>query len=677
MTVRHQAPKQTPKQTPGQACPVPIRPGVGPAYVERTEVPVGRLDEIANVFYGRTFARFRGLRRRRARRVALAADRLSAQTEALDEAAFAARITDLRLRVVREGLTSGGLRAQGLALLREAARRALGLRPHLSQLIGAAVMLDGALAEMETGEGKTLTALLPAALQAMTRQPVHLVTANDYLAGRDAEFARPFFAALGLTVGAVQGGMPVDERREAYRASVTYGAGKEVAFDYLRDRLVLGAAGHARLRVEALRGRDRRADQLVMRGLGACIVDEADSIMVDEARTPLILTREADGEISADLCAQALEVVRGLGETRDYLIDRRRHRVEITDQGETRLESLTHDFGAEWSSTLHRNDLAVKALSALNLFRRDEHYLVDEDGVKIIDEYTGRTMPDRYWNDGLHQMIEVKEGCAVSGVRMPLVRLTYQRFFRRYRHLAGMSGTLREVAAELWSVYRVGVIDVPTHRPLARKRLASRLFADGTAKWAWIARRAATVAAAGRPVLIGVRTVEAAQDAHAALIAHGLSPRVLSAAQDKGEADVVAAAGAPGAITVATNMAGRGTDIRLGAGVADAGGLHVIIAERHQSRRIDRQLAGRCARQGDPGSYEVCVAIDDDLVQGVARRLPVGAAVPFRWLWQGLGLWMVGRGQAKLERLHGRARARLMRQDQKMEGMLAFAGEET
>lgn len=648
------------------------RPRVGPAYVERDEQPVGRLDDIVHGAYGRSLARLRALHRRRARRVAEAAARLSDDIRMLDEAALSARIDALKLKVARDGIATGAIRAEGLALLREVAWRSLGMRPHLSQLIGAAVMLGGALAEMETGEGKTLTALMPAALRAMTRQPVHVLTANDYLAGRDAAFARPFFAALGLSVGTVAGGMPVDERRAAYQASVTYGSGKEVAFDYLRDRLVLGSAGHARLRAEALRGRDRRADRLVMRGLGACIVDEADSIMVDEARTPLILTREADGEVSAELCAQALEVVRALRPDRDYRVDRRRHRLEITDEGEARLEELTGDYVGEWRSPLHRHDLAVKALSALNLFRRDEHYLVEDGAVRIIDEYTGRTMPDRYWNDGLHQMIEVKEGCEVSGVRTPLVRLTYQRFFRRYRHLAGMSGTLREVAAELWSVYRVRVIDVPTHRPLRRRRLPSRIFADKTRKWDWIARRAAAVAEEGRPVLIGVRTVDAAQDAHAALAARGLSPQVLSAAQDKAEAEVVAGAGAAGVITVATNMAGRGTDIALGAGVAQAGGLHVIIAERHQSRRIDRQLAGRCARQGDPGSFEVCVAIDDDLVHGMARRLPVDAAPPLRWL----GLWLVGRGQAKLERLHGRARARLMRQDEKIEGMLAFAGEE-
>ncbi|RDD62592.1 hypothetical protein DRB17_07425 [Ferruginivarius sediminum] len=630
------------------------------------------LEAACHAVYARTAARWRMAGRARAKRSARRAGAMAAEITALSDTDLRARATALHRSVAQAGAVSEALRPEGLAVIAEAAWRQLGLRPHPVQLAGAAVLLDGAFAEMETGEGKTLTAALAAALLALTGEPVHVLTANDYLATRDAGFVEPLLRFLGLSVGAVAGGMPEPERRAAYRASVTYGSGKEVAFDYLRDRLVLGTAGHARLRVSGLRGDDRRRERLVMRGLGACIVDEADSIMVDEARTPLVLSRDIEGELPAEVCHEALRIADTLSEGGDFAIDRTRHRVELTEAGEDRVAELSADLEGLWRVAPHRRDLAVKALSARHLFRRDEHYLVADSGVEIIDEYTGRTMPDRFWNDGLHQMIEAKEGCEVSGIRTPLLRLTYQRFFRRYRHLSGMSGTLVEVAAELWSVYRARVFDLPTHRPLRRQRLRSRLFPDETAKWSWIAGRTAEMIAKRRPVLIGVRTVDAARRAHDAIRARGIDARLLSAAQDKEEAEIVSEAGAPGAVTVATNMAGRGTDIKLAPGVAEAGGLHVIVAERHQSRRIDRQLAGRCARQGDPGSFEICVSAEDELAPRLVRHAPFSRSS----LGRPIGLWLVDRAQARLERIHGRARARLVRQDQNLEGLLAFAGED-
>jgi preprotein translocase subunit SecA len=532
--------------------------------------------------------------------------------------------------------------------------------------------LEGGFAEMETGEGKTLTAAVAALLLAMGGVPVHVLTANDYLAERDAAFARGLLAPLGFRVAYVAAGMAEADRRAAYAADVTYGAAKEVAFDYLRDRLALGTAGHARLRAAALQGAGGRRGQLVMRGLGACIVDEADSILVDEARTPLILSRDTDGALEADVCRDALTIARDLTVDVDYELDRPGQRVTLTETGVERIGEAADGLSGVWRVAPHRRDLVTKALSALHLFRRDEHYLVTDDGVQIIDEYTGRTMPDRFWNDGLHQMIEVKEGCAVSGLRTPLLRLTYQRFFRRYRHLSGMSGTVLEVAPELYQVYRAHVLDLPTHRPRQRRQAPSRLFPDKAAKWAWVVRRTTALIGAGRPVLIGVRTVEAAREAHAALTAAGLAAQLLSAAQDAEEAAVVARAGEPGTVTVATNMAGRGTDIKLRRGVVEAGGLHVIVAERHQSRRIDRQLAGRCGRQGDPGSFEICVSLQDDLVPAVAKA-GLMTVVPGR---DRIRLWLVDRAQAALERRHGRVRSDLVRQDDKLGSLLAFAGEE-
>ena len=647
-------------------------PRIGAPYVERSEPRESEFDRQFHHYAGRLVPAMAVWRRREARRIASRAEEHSDRIAALGETPLAAEIAELRTGILRRGLKTTEERAWALALMREAAYRSIDLRPHPVQLIGAAILLGGALAEMETGEGKTLTALMPAALLAMTGQPVHVITANDYLAGRDAEFAQPFFARLGLTVGAVRDGMVPDERRKAYRASVTYGAGKEVAFDYLRDRMALGTAGPKRLRLEALKGGQRRTDKLVMRGLGAVIVDEADSIMVDEARTPLILTRAQEGEIGSDLCTQALEAVSALEEERHFTLDRKRHRIELTDEGEAELAARTDGLGAPWDRELHRHDLATKALTALHIFKRDEHYLLKEGKVSIIDEYTGRLMPDRFWNDGLHQMIEVKEGCGASGLRLPMIKITYQRFFRRYRHLSGMSGTLRETAAEIWSVYRVAVIRVPTHQPLQRKALPRRIFATAEAKWEWIAERASSLSQAGRPVLIGVRTVDSAQEAASALAAKGVEAQVLSAAQDEAEADIVARAGEGAQITVATNMAGRGTDIRLNKTVEAKGGLHVIIAERHQSRRIDRQLAGRCARQGEKGSYEICGSLDDGFVHPLANWVPVERGGAFARL----GIFFVDSGQRRLERVHGKARAELLRQDIESDGLMGFAGQE-
>lgn len=648
------------------------RPSVGPIYPERAEIEPRALEVPVRRLRARTLGLDRPGWRARVMRYADRAQADSVAMAHLSDDELARRCQVLRQRARRAGSLPRDDYTEALALGAEAGWRYLGLRPHKEQLAGAAVLLDGAFAEMETGEGKTMTAVVAALILALPGAPVHVLTANDYLAERDAAFAQGLLGPLGLRVAYVAGGMPEPERRVAYAADVTYGAAKEVAFDYLRDRLVLGTAGHARLRTAALQARSGRSGRLVMRGLGACIVDEADSILVDEARTPLILSRDTDGALEAEVCREALKIAETLRAGTDYDLDRAGHKVTLSDVGIERVGELAEGLTGVWRIAPHRRDLVTKALSALHLFWKDEHYLVTDDGVQIIDEYTGRTMPDRFWNDGLHQMIEVKEGCPVSGLRTPLLRLTYQRFFRRYRHLSGMSGTVLEVAPELYMVYATRVLDLPTHRPRQRRQVPSRLFRDKSAKWDWVVRRTAELIYAGRPVLIGVRTVEAAAEAHDAIRTAGLPAQLLSAAQDAAEAEIVARAGEAGTVTVATNMAGRGTDIKLGAGVAEAGGLHVIIAERHQSRRIDRQLAGRCGRQGDPGSFEVCVSLEDDLVPALARRgmlrgLP-GA--------DRLRLWLVDRAQAALERRHGRVRSELVRQDRKLGSLMAFAGEE-
>jgi preprotein translocase subunit SecA len=553
--------------------------------------------------------------------------------------------------------------------VREAAARSVGLRHFDVQLVGGWAMLNGMLAEMETGEGKTLAATLAAATAALAGRAVHVITVNDYLAERDADWMGPVYRALGLTVGCVKQGMDPDARRAAYRCDVTYCSNKEVAFDYLRDRRVLGGKPRAiSMRMDALAG-EGPGQRLLLRGLQFAIVDEADSVLVDEARTPLILSAEADHTQAETLHAEALGLARQLG---DGDFQMREDGARITDRGLERLEELGAPLGGVWRGPRRREQLVRQALSALHAFERDKHYLVRDGKVVIIDENTGRLMPDRSWEQGLHQLIELKEGCEVTGRRETLARISYQRFFRRYVHLAGMTGTASEVAGELWSVYRLRVAKIPTHRPGRRLRLASRVYGRTERKWRAVVESIARHRASGRPVLIGTRSVAASEALAGHLEKAGIPFRLLNARQDRDEAEIIAQAGELGRVTVATNMAGRGTDIKLEPEVVQRGGLHVIATELNDSGRIDRQLFGRCARQGDPGSCQAILAIEEDLV---ASFLP--AAMPLRRLRRlprALGRVVFALAQWRAERAHSRARRDLLDLDDYLGDILAFSG---
>ncbi len=593
---------------------------------------------------------------------------------ALDGAGLRARAAAVGQRLRREGLQAEPA-AAAFALVREAAQRTLGLRHYDVQLMGGWVLLSGRLAEMETGEGKTLTATLAAATAALGGLPVHVITVNDYLAERDAETMAPVFEALGLTTGRVLQGMDPEARRAAYACDITYGTNKEVAFDYLKDRIALGGLrSRLRARVGRISGGAAAPSRLLLRGLYFAIVDEADSVMVDEARTPLIISGPSNSDGREQVYSLAVELARGLEVGRDFRVTPREREVELTAPGKQRLAERAPAEGV-WTGPRRREELVTQGLSALHLYRRDEHYLVRDDKVQIIDEYTGRVFGDRSWEQGLHQMIETKEGVTVTGQREPLARGTYQRFFRRYLHLAGMTGTASELASELWSVYDLEVVRLPTHRPVRRHLVGRRVFPTTARKWQYVARRVHQETAAGRPVLVGTRSVAASDDLAAVLAAAGIPHRVLNARQDEEEAAVVAEAGWSGRVTVATNMAGRGTDIKLGEGVEEAGGLHVIATEFHDSRRIDRQLFGRCARQGDPGSYELILSLEDEL----ARTFGSGAP---RWLLGRLA-WLPGlrhaafgylrRTQRRAERLHSGMRQDLLKSDERLEDSLSFS----
>ena len=461
-------------------------------------------------------------------------------------------------------------------------------------------------------------------------------------------------------------------RRAAYSCDVTCCSNKEIAFDYLRDRMALGAKpANLRLKFEQLAGAGARTRKLVMRGLTFAIVDEADSVLIDEARTPLIISGQTEAANEQRMAEQALALVASLDAGTDYTVLKEERLVELTEPGKARLSTLAEPIGGIWDGTILREEMASNALAAIHLFRRDEHYLVRDDKVQIVDEYTGRIMADRSWSEGLHQLIEVKEGCPATGRRVPLARMTYQRFFRSYRHLAGMTGTARSVAGELWSVYRLSVVRVPTNRPIRRVNYRDRIYPTAAQKWLAIATRVAEMAGQGRPVLLGTRSVAASEQASEHLTRARVDHHVLSAAQDDDEAKIVAAAGARGQVTIATNMAGRGTDIKLGPGVAALGGLHVIMSERHD-RRIDYQLGGRAGRQGDPGSVEVMLFLEDPLLDVYRSRTAarIAAFVLARLDRRRL----FGRAQRRTERLHSRIRRNLLKADEQYGTLLAFSG---
>jgi preprotein translocase subunit SecA len=578
----------------------------------------------------------------------------------------------------REGMRDD-LVAASFALVREVAAQTIGMRHFDVQLRGGWILLNGMVAEMETGEGKTLTATLPACTAALAGFPVHVITVNDYLTARDAELMRPIYAALGLSVGVVVHGGDPASRRAAYGCDVAYCTNKELTFDYLRDRIALGAhASRVQLQVERIAGSESRASKLVLRGLFFAIVDEADSVLVDEARTPLIIAGQGDSGGAREMYEGALGLAERLAAGEDFSLDTRERQAHLTDAGRAKLEQWAVALPGVWSGRRRREELVGRALAALHLFERDKQYLVQDDKIQIIDEYTGRVLPDRSWELGLHQMIEAKEGVALSDQQTSLARMTYQRFFRRYLHLAGMTGTAREIAGELWSVYRLPVVHVPTNRPVQRKDLGERVHVSEREKWNAIARRVRELHLQGRPVLVGTRSVGASELLSALLTTHGVSHRLLNARQDKEEAEVVAQAGHRGKVTVATNMAGRGTDITLAKGVVELGGLHVIASELHESRRIDRQLFGRCARQGDPGSFEAIVSAEDDLL-----RTYLGPAA--RWVarhrgiaGKNLGQWLLRRllriAQRRAEASQARIRRDLLRSDEQLGDMLAFSG---
>ena len=652
----------------------------GRPYAERSEAEPGWPDRLARALAGAAQAPLAALRDPVAplRWIVWETERYDQRLRAAPDARLRELAQKLRPRLRREGF-SPPLVGASFALVREASFRVHARRHFPEQLLGGLALLQGKLVEMATGEGKTMTATLPAATVALAGHPVHVVTVNDYLAERDAEEMGPLYRFLGLSVGCVVQGMKTPERRAAYARAIAYCSNKELAFDYLRDR-VASAQRRSRLHVSLarLRAEPGRDEGLVLRGLHYALVDEADSVFIDDARTPLILSATQDagderagGEAALDLARQMLR-----GE--DFALNLAEREVTLTPAGRAKAAAFAQDREGLWTSPRLREEFLSQALSALHLFRRDQHYIVADGKVQIVDESTGRVMPDRSWERGLHQLVEAKEGCAPTARHETLARLTYQRLFRRYLKLAGMSGTAREVAGEIKKIYGLDVVRIPLHRPSRRRVRAPRVWATQAEKWAAVAAAAqAEALRAGRPVVIGTRSVQASEEIARELTRRGVAHALLNAKQDKDEAEIIARAGEPGRVTVATNMAGRGTDIKLGEGVAARGGLHVILTEFHESRRIDRQFFGRCARQGDPGSCEAIVSLEDEIYAIYAGR-PL--ALVRRWV----GLYggapgafygaLRGLAQAQAERRGVQMRLQNLKQDRRFDRVLAFSG---
>ncbi|WP_338847208.1 prepilin peptidase [Massilia sp. W12] len=644
-------------------------------YLERADERVSRPEK----FLRKAYARMPRKRAPGARAWALvrAVNALEAQMQAATDEDLRAALQQAGSAMRQAGF-SDALLAQAFAAVREASRRINGMRHHDVQLIGGWALLQGRIAEMETGEGKTLVATLAACVAAAAGSAVHVITVNDYLAARDAELNGALFAFFGFSVGVIKEGMEAQERRAIYLQDLVYVSNKEIVFDYLKDRIAADDALASQQKIRSLY-RGRQTGRLLLRGLHLAIVDEADSILIDEARTPLIISETVPDENGPDLYKQALALAEKL--QREIHFDISIHReVWLTRAGEAYLRELCQPLSGVFSSPLWRRELIEKALSALWCFERDQHYIVFDDKVHIVDEFSGRVMSDRSWERGLHQMIEAKENVSITGARRTLARLTYQRFMRRYLFLCGMTGTAAEVAPELRHVYELDILKIPTNLPSKRLREPDLCLLTPQARWERVVQRARAVADSGRAVLIGTRSVEASEHLSALFAAAGVSHKVLNARQDKEEADTVAQAGQPGQITIATNMAGRGTDIKLAPEVAEKGGLFVILTEFHESARVDRQLFGRCARQGNPGSVQAIVCLQDDLFSRFApllRELAIKSAnsageVP-PWMLRRI----VAYAQNNAERYNLKIRSQTMAHDEKLQDMLGFAGRPT
>ncbi len=600
-------------------------------------------------------------------RLTAAADRIEAMEPGVHDLGatrFREEVQSVR-ELARLGRLEGERLEYAAALAREGALRAVGMRPFKVQVMGALAMYEGAIAEMATGEGKTLTASLAASLMAWSGRTVHIITVNDYLVARDAQEMSPIYAALGLRAGHVVHESSSGDRYEHYRRNVVYVTSKELVADFLRDQIVLGTLRTSTQTAVGMMLTPGHKAKLLLPGLYRVLVDEADSLLIDEGVTPLIISDSPDTEPNRELYDAADQLARCLVENRDFTIDWTTRQVDLTPRGQDQLDMMVGESGF-WRGRRRREELVTQSLTAHHCYIKGEQYLVTDDGkVVIVDEFTGRTMADRSWRHGLHQAVEVKEDVPVTADKENIARISFQRYFRQYPSMGGMTGTAWESSPELWQIYQRPVVRIPTNKPCIRKVHPTMMFETMDQKWEAVVKRVCELHDLNVPVLIGTRSVTSSEEISARLTAAGRAHRVLNARQDQEEATIVAEAGQVGRITVATNMAGRGTDIKLASGVSELGGLHVISTEPNTAARVDRQLAGRAARQGDPGSYQLFSSIEDDLFVRHARHL--------RRAWRTLGADKLIRiAQARADRQARFNRKQVLKNDDWMDQTLPF-----
>jgi preprotein translocase subunit SecA len=553
--------------------------------------------------------------------------------------------------MLAEGKTLEEILPEAFAAVREASCRTIGLRHFDVQLIGGVILHEGKIAEMKTGEGKTLVATLPIYLNALTGKGTHVVTVNDYLAKRDSEWMGPIYRALGMEVGVIQHWMEAPERRAAYAADVTYGTNNEFGFDYLRDNMATAL------------------DQCVQRDLNYAIVDEVDSILIDEARTPLIISGMVEGTVVTFL--KANEIARRLNKGADFTTDEKTKNAILTEHGIKKIEKT---LGIDYLFDVGHMDLAhqiIQSLRAWHLFEKNVDYVVKEGEVIIVDEFTGRLMIGRRYSEGLHQAIEAKEAVEVREESQTLATITFQNYFRLYQKIAGMTGTAKTEEGELWKIYGLEVLVVPTHHPMVREDFSDLIYKNRRAKFRAVVEEISGWHKKGRPLLVGTVSIENSELLSEMLHRRGIPHHVLNAKHHEQEAEIISRAGQRGEVTISTNMAGRGTDIVLGEGVVDLGGLHVIGTERHESRRIDNQLRGRAGRQGDPGSSRFYVSLEDDLmrlfgsqrISGMMERLGMEEDIPIE---HGLITRAIENAQKKVEQYHFGIRKQVLEYDDVM-----------
>jgi preprotein translocase subunit SecA len=542
-------------------------------------------------------------------------NQLEPQITQLDDAALKARTASFRQRV-DNGEPLEDLLPEAFATVREASRRTLNMRHFDVQLIGGVVLHRGMIAEMKTGEGKTLVATLPCYLNALTGRGVHVVTVNDYLARRDTEWMGQIYRFLGLSVGSILHGLDDRERQASYGCDITYGTNNEFGFDYLRDNMKF------------------ERQSLVQRHLHYAIVDEVDSILIDEARTPLIISGPA--ELSTDMYYQANRIIPQLRREQHYVIDEKARSATLTEEGVARAEALLGVENLYDPSSIEILHHVHQALKAHSLFKRDVDYIVKDGEVIIVDEFTGRLMPGRRYSDGLHQALEAKENVKIENENQTLATITFQNYFRMYDKLAGMTGTADTEAAEFKKIYELEVAVIPTNKPMIRTDFPDVIYKTRREKFNAVIEEITELHRKGQPVLVGTVSIDVSEMVADQLKKRGIPHTILNAKNHEKEAEIIAMAGQRGGVTISTNMAGRGTDIVLGPGVVELGGLHIIGTERHESRRIDNQLRGRSGRQGDPGSSRFYLALEDDLLRifggeritGIMERLGMEEGEP-------------------------------------------------